>query len=78
MSLLSVSHLTKSFGTGEAQTKVLRNLDLTLQRGEMAALLGPSGSGKSTLLTILGTLMQPTSGGMSCWASIWLRPRMPS
>ena len=30
--------------------------------GEMAALLGPSGSGKSTLLTILGTLMQPTSG----------------
>lgn len=62
MNLLSVSHLNKSFGTGEAQTKVLRGLDLTMERGEMAALLGPSGSGKSTLLTILGTLMQPTSG----------------
>jgi lipoprotein-releasing system ATP-binding protein len=37
-------------------------LNLTLDKGEMAALLGPSGSGKSTLLTILGTLMQPTSG----------------
>lgn len=62
MNLLSVRHLNKSFGTDEAQTHVLRDLDLTLGRGEMAALLGPSGSGKSTLLTILGTLMQPTSG----------------
>ncbi len=62
MSLLSVRHLNKSFGSDQAQTHVLRDLDLTLGRGEMAALLGPSGSGKSTLLTILGTLMQPTSG----------------
>ncbi|WP_297543116.1 ABC transporter ATP-binding protein [Roseovarius sp.] len=37
-------------------------LSLRLEAGEMAALLGPSGSGKSTLLTILGSLMQPTSG----------------
>jgi lipoprotein-releasing system ATP-binding protein len=60
--LLEVSDLTKTFGSGEAETRVLRGLSLTLAAGEMAALLGPSGSGKSTLLTILGTLMKPTSG----------------
>jgi lipoprotein-releasing system ATP-binding protein len=60
--LLEVSDLVKTFGTGEAETRVLRGLSLVLDVGEMAALLGPSGSGKSTLLTILGTLMLPTSG----------------
>ncbi len=62
MTLLTVTDLVKTFGSGETATHVLRGLDLTLQTGEMAALLGPSGSGKSTLLTILGTLMQPSSG----------------
>jgi len=62
MTLLQVSDLVKTFGTGEAETRVLRGLNLTLQTAELAALLGPSGSGKSTLLTILGTLMKPTSG----------------
>jgi lipoprotein-releasing system ATP-binding protein len=60
--LLRVSELVKTFGQGEAATRVLRGLSITLAAGEMAALLGPSGSGKSTLLTILGTLMKPTSG----------------
>lgn len=60
--LVDVRDLWKTFGEGEAETRVLRGLALTLARGEMSALLGPSGSGKSTLLTILGTLMQPTSG----------------
>lgn len=60
--LLEVADLYKTFGSGEAETRVLRGLSLTVRAGEMAALLGPSGSGKSTLLTILGTLMKPTSG----------------
>jgi lipoprotein-releasing system ATP-binding protein len=60
--LLEVSDLVKTYGTGEAATRVLRGLSLGLEAGEMAALLGPSGAGKSTLLTILGTLMKPTSG----------------
>lgn len=60
--LVEVRDLWKTFGEGEAETQVLKGLDLSLGVGEMSALLGPSGSGKSTLLTILGTLMQPTSG----------------
>lgn len=60
--LLAVGNLVKTYGSGEAETRVLRGLSLRMDRGEFAALLGPSGSGKSTLLTILGTLMQPTSG----------------
>ncbi|MBS0123330.1 ABC transporter ATP-binding protein [Thetidibacter halocola] len=60
--LLEVRDLFKTYGTGEAETRVLRGLSLRLEAGEMAALLGPSGAGKSTLLTILGTLMKPTSG----------------
>lgn len=60
--LLDVRDLVKTFGSGDAETRVLRGLNLAMQTGELAALLGPSGSGKSTLLTILGTLMHPTSG----------------
>jgi lipoprotein-releasing system ATP-binding protein len=60
--LLEVRDLVKTYGTGEAATRVLRGLSLRLEAGEMAALLGPSGAGKARLLTILGTLMKPTSG----------------
>ncbi|PLK25722.1 ABC transporter ATP-binding protein [Novosphingobium sp. TH158] len=60
--VFSVTGLTKSFGEGEAAAQVLKGIDLALNAGEMAALLGPSGSGKSTLLTILGTLMRATGG----------------
>jgi lipoprotein-releasing system ATP-binding protein len=60
--LVSVRDLVMTFGQGDAETQVLRNLNLDLEKGELTALLGPSGSGKSTLLTILGTLMKPTSG----------------
>jgi lipoprotein-releasing system ATP-binding protein len=60
--LLVVTGLVKTFDEGDASVTVLKGLDLTLERGEFAALLGPSGSGKSTLLNIMGTLMRPTSG----------------
>jgi lipoprotein-releasing system ATP-binding protein len=60
--ILTVSGLTKAFGKGEAETQVLKGIDLSTAPGEMAALLGPSGSGKSTLLTILGTLMRASGG----------------
>jgi len=60
--LLQLRNLTKTFGSGETATHVLRSLDLSLQSGEMTALVGASGSGKSTLLNILGTLLRPSSG----------------
>lgn len=60
--ILSVTGLIKDFGEGETQTHVLKDINLSMAAGEMAALLGPSGSGKSTLLTILGTLMRASSG----------------
>lgn len=60
--ILSVTGLIKDFGEGETQTHVLKDIDLAMAAGEMAALLGPSGSGKSTLLTILGTLMRASGG----------------
>jgi lipoprotein-releasing system ATP-binding protein len=60
--ILSVIGLIKNFGEGETQVHVLKDIDLSMEAGEMAALLGPSGSGKSTLLTILGTLMRASGG----------------
>ena len=61
-SLVEARDLVKRFEEGDVDVTVLKDLTLSLARGEFAALLGPSGSGKSTLLSILGTLMRPTSG----------------
>ena len=54
--------LTKSFVMGGQTLTVLNNLDVTIPRGELLAIVGASGAGKSTLLHILGTLDRPTSG----------------
>ncbi|WP_419791175.1 ABC transporter ATP-binding protein [Staphylococcus chromogenes] len=59
---LKVKHLTKSFGKGEAQTQVLKGIDLEVQPGEFIILNGASGSGKSTLLSIIGRLLSPSEG----------------
>ena len=60
--LIRAANLHKSFFKGKKEIKVLRGVDLTIQRGEMVAITGSSGAGKSTLLHILGTLEPPTSG----------------
>ena len=61
-SLLHLRNVTKSYGP---QAKVLHGIDLDLERGAFAAIIGPSGSGKSTLLNIIGLLDRPTSGEFS-------------
>ena len=59
---LEVRGLCKSYGEGEARVQVLRNIDVSLAKGEVCVLLGPSGSGKSTFLNIVGGL-EPADGG---------------
>jgi ABC-type glutathione transport system ATPase component len=60
---LRLEGIHKSYGAGTAhETEVLHGIDLSLARGEFAALIGPSGSGKSTLLNIIGLLDKPSTG----------------
>lgn len=59
---LEINNLKKSFGTGESRVEVLKEIQFSVEKGEICVLLGPSGSGKSTLLNTLGCLDTPTSG----------------
>ncbi len=60
---LRLEGVRKSYGVGTpVEMEVLHGIDLILQRGEFAALIGPSGSGKSTLLNLIGLLDQPNAG----------------
>jgi putative ABC transport system ATP-binding protein len=60
--LIQVRALTKSIDTGTHRVEILKGIDLTIPRGQFAAIMGPSGSGKSTLLGLLAGLDTPTSG----------------
>lgn len=63
--MIELKNVRKSFGKKEAQVEALRGVSLTVQEGEMAAVMGKSGSGKSTLLNILGGMMSMDSGTYS-------------
>ncbi len=62
MSVIEAVGVTKSFDTGPAGVDAVRGIDLSIDAGEMVAIVGPSGSGKSTLLTMLGAIDTPTTG----------------
>jgi ABC-type multidrug transport system fused ATPase/permease subunit len=64
--VLRLDAICKSYAIGTpTETEVLHGIDLRLDQGEFAALIGPSGSGKSTLLNIIGLLDRPTSGRLT-------------
>ncbi|WP_323639113.1 MacB family efflux pump subunit [Pectobacterium polonicum] len=61
-SLLKLTGITRRFSNGEQDVTVLKDINLTLNQGEMVAIVGASGSGKSTLMNILGCLDKPSAG----------------
>lgn len=62
MSVLETKELRKIYGSGDTEVRALDGVDLAVEKGEFAAVVGTSGSGKSTLLHMLGGLDRPTSG----------------
>jgi putative ABC transport system ATP-binding protein len=61
-SALELRQVSKVYGSGATEVYALSAVDLSVERGELVAVMGPSGSGKSTLLTIAGSLEEATSG----------------
>ncbi|WP_423818436.1 ABC transporter ATP-binding protein [Salinimicrobium sp. TIG7-5_MAKvit] len=61
-SVIKIRQITRDFHLGQEIVKVLKGIDLDIEKGEYVAFMGPSGSGKSTLMNLLGCLDTPTSG----------------
>ena len=81
MEILAAKQLKKYYQMGDTVVKALDGIDLSIQKGEFAAVVGKSGSGKSTLLHMLGGLDYPTGGWMAGIFPAWefpIRERMNS
>lgn len=63
--LINLENIVREFPAGDSTIQVLKSINLTINAGEMVAIIGASGSGKSTLMNILGCLDKPTTGTYS-------------
>lgn len=59
---IRIEGLSKRYGSGDTAVDALRNVDMSIDPGEVVGLIGPSGSGKSTLLKCLGAVIAPSAG----------------
>jgi len=66
MPIIELKEVSKTYKTGEIETRALNCIELSVEDGEFTALVGPSGSGKTTLLQLMGCLDKPDSG------EVWL------
>jgi len=62
MAMIELKDIFKTYRSGEVETPVLRGVSMSIERGELIALMGASGSGKTTLMNLLGCLDRPTTG----------------
>ena len=62
MEVAKVEHVSRVYKTGDVETSALKDVSISIEAGEFAALVGPSGSGKTTLLQLIGCLDTPSSG----------------
>ena len=62
MEILKLTDICKDYQQGKEPLRVLKNINMTVQKGDYLAIMGPSGSGKTTLMNLIGCLDVPTSG----------------
>ena len=60
--LLELKHIYKTYDIGAEEVPILKDVSLSIEKGDYLAIMGPSGSGKSTLMNIIGCLDKPSSG----------------
>jgi putative ABC transport system ATP-binding protein len=62
MEILRIEGLSKIFGSGHLEVQALKDINLSVSKGDLVALIGPSGSGKTTLLLCISLILEPTAG----------------
>lgn len=62
MAILKLTDICKDYMQGKEPVRVLKNINLTVEKGDYLAIMGPSGSGKTTLMNLIGCLDVPSSG----------------